>query len=301
MKRFLAALVLLLVASQANAAESRNNIVILLDTSGSMSEQMRTVRQSKWDAAKSALINVVDQIPENTNIGLLLFNPEDWRYDLGPVNKADLTRAIQSAQITDRSGTPLGTYMKKGVDRLLQEREKSFGYGTYKLLIVTDGDPTNEPSGLVDKFLPDILARGITVECIGVSMASHSVLKDKVHKYMSADDPTSLTQQIQSTVLAEVSLEDGVGGFEELSGIPTPTAEAIISTLSTSGNHPIGENPPKVIVDQETGQTQVVPGGPINPTQADSGMGIIGVVLIVVVVVVLAFLFCGCVLSGNRY
>lgn len=302
MKRMLTALALLFVASTTFAAEGRNNIVILLDTSGSMSEQMTTVRESKWNAAKKSLIAVVDQIPADTNVGLLLFNPEDWKYDLGPVDRAGLIRAIQNAQITQRSGTPLGTYIKKGVDRLLEEREKAFGYGTYKLLVVTDGDPTNEPRGLVDKYLPDVLSRGITVECIGVSMARSSILKDKVHKYMSADDPDSLTQQIVASVQAEVATDD-VSGFEELGDLHVNTAEAILTTLSTTGNHPIGEEPPKVVVDKVTGQTTVIPGGPAPQVEAaeEGGMGVFGTILLIVVVVLLVLGGLGVMSGGNRY
>lgn len=283
MKTMLSLLVLLFLTTHVHAVEGRNNIVILLDTSASMQEQMRTVRQSKWDAAKASLINVVDQIPDNTNIGLLLF--ESWEYDLSLVNKTILTKAINNAQITPRSGTPLGTYIKKAADRLLEEREKAFGYGTYKLLIVTDGDPTNEPRGLVEKYLPDVLSRGITVECIGVSMSSSSILKDKVHKYMSADDPASLNQQIQNTVLAEVSLQDGGfnGGFDFMSGIAEETAKSIISTLSTVGNHPIGEKPPKITkVDQQ--QEPVFP-NTSTPVQEDASY------IFVVVGVLILFLF----------
>ena len=281
MKTILYFLVLLLLVTPAYAVESRSNIVILLDTSASMQEQMKTTRESKWDAAKQSLLNVVDQIPEDTNIGLLLF--ESWKYDLKPVDKMELTAAIKNSQITPYSGTPLGTYIKKAVDRLLEEREKSFGYGTYKLLVVTDGDPTNEPYGLVEKYLPEVLSRGITVECIGVSMANSSILKDKVHKYMSADDPTSLTQQIQSTVLAEVSLQDGVdGGFDFMSGIADDTAKAIITTLSTSGNHPIGEKPPVIEVDQ-TSDTNV-PDQNVASGDSESGSGFpIAAVLLIVI------------------
>jgi uncharacterized protein YegL len=283
MKTIFSFAMLLLFVTQVHAAEDRNNIVILLDTSSSMQEQMRAVRQSKWDAAKTALIDVVDQIPENTNIGLLLF--ENWKYDLQPVDKAELTRAIQNAQITPQSGTPLGTYIKEAADRLLKEREKAFGYGTYKLLVVTDGDPTNEPRGLVEKYLPEVLSRGITVECIGVSMANSSILKDKVHKYMSADDPTSLTQQIQSTVLAEVSLEDGVdGGFDFMSGIPDETAQVIITTLSTTGNHPIGEKPP-VIVDVTDQSNTTVPQNQQVETSSN-GPGIFFVIIAMFVLIV---------------
>lgn len=247
----------ILFASTLQGAEIRNNVVILLDTSSSMEEQMRSVRKTKWQAAKDSLLQTVSQIPENTNIGLLLFEPEGWKYPLGPVDKDKLIYAINQSQITPSSGTPLGTYMKAAVDQLLDMRDKSFGYGSYKLLVITDGDPTNEPNGLVDEYLVDILSRGIRVECIGVDMAQDSILSVKVDNYMSADDPESLTKQIQETVLAELPQEDSVQGFEEIAALPDTTAAAIIETLSTTGNYPIGEDPPQLIVQEEVQSVDV--------------------------------------------
>ena len=297
MMRSLLTMAILLIAGTMQAAENKNNVVILLDTSGSMQEQMRTVHETKWNAAKTALSNVVDQIPEDTNVGLLLFNPEDWIYDLGPVNKDELKTAINNASITPQSGTPLGTYLKKAADRLLQARDKAFGYGTYKLLVVTDGDPTNEPQNLVDQYLPDIVSRGITVECIGVSMEEASVLKSKVHKYMSADDPSSLETQIQTTVLAEVSMDDSFeeDAFAELSGISEPIADTIINTLSTTGNHPIGTKPRRII-DQNTSSgdfSQVV-----NENQGSATLHTFFLTLLCVVLGIIFLAFIAAMLSS---
>ena len=118
-----------------------NNVVIVLDASGSMNDVMRGTTVQKMKAAKSALIKVIDQIPENTNVGLLVFGSsnvqDDWVYPLGPINREMLETAIQLPMPEGR--TPLGAYIKKGADRLLDQRKKQFGYGTYRLLVVTDG------------------------------------------------------------------------------------------------------------------------------------------------------------------
>ena len=86
--------------------------------------------------------------------------------------------------------------MKRGADALLKAREKQFGYGTYRLLIVTDGE-AGDPR-LVESFTPDIISRGITIDVIGVEMPSRHTLATRVHSYRNANDPESLRQAISS-------------------------------------------------------------------------------------------------------
>jgi hypothetical protein len=77
-------------------------------------------------------------------------------------------------------------------------------------------------------------------------MASRHTLATKVHSYRNANDPESLKQAI-SEVFAEVASGDaGPGGenaFELIADLPEATASAMLKSLSTSGNQPIGEAP----------------------------------------------------------
>ncbi|MBL4640388.1 MAG: hypothetical protein JKX86_01115, partial [Verrucomicrobiales bacterium] len=97
-----------------------------------------------------------------------------------------------------------------------------------------------------EAYTPDIISRGITIDCIGVEMASRHTLATKVHSYRNANDPESLKQAI-SEVFAEVASGDaGPGGenaFELIADLPEATASAMLKSLSTSGNQPIGEVP----------------------------------------------------------
>lgn len=249
MKWFLS-VCLLLITSFAFAEDGKNNIIILLDNSASMDEQMRSVRETKMNIAKKVLAASVDKIPADTNIGLITF--DGWVYELGIIERPSLIQAINSSNTSRTSGTPLGTYMKKAADRLLQEREKSIGSGTYKLLVVTDGNPTNEPAGLVEKYLPDILSRGLKIECIGVDMALNHNLSNKVHRYMKADDPKSFQENLNK-VLGEIQVgKDDLTGFEEIQGLPEPVVKAVIEKLTAHENYPIGEQAPKKVIFEET-------------------------------------------------
>jgi len=223
-----------------------DNVVIILDGSGSMQEPMAAGGLTKMQAAKQALHEVLSQLPPTTQVGLLVFSSnmrDDWPYPLGPLDAGRLTAAIDS--VAPGGSTPLGQYIKKGGDRLLQQRSKQYGYGSYRLLIVTDGEA--QDTKYVDRYTPEVVARGITVDVIGVRMQRAHTLATKVHSYRRADDPASLRQAIEE-VMAEVSAGDvtdstGADAFELLAAIPPEVAGAMVTSLSASGNTPIGEKP----------------------------------------------------------
>ena len=241
------AFALLFVGGSARSEDVyHDNVVIILDASGSMAEFMRRTGTRKMAAAKAALREVLRQVPETTHVGLLVFSGRNvrnhWVYPLGPRDDARLIKAIDLP--VPGGGTPLGKYIKIGADRLLQERAKQLGYGTYRLLVVTDGEAGDKH--LVEKYTPEVVARGITVDVIGVDMKGTHTLATKVHSYRSADDPMSLKKAI-AEVFAEVSSTGTdaaqAEAFDVLAPIPTGLVTVMIEALSTSGNHPVGERP----------------------------------------------------------
>lgn len=224
--------------------EYHDNVVIVLDASGSMNQRMRGSGVQKMEAAKAALQSVLQNLPQTTHIGLLVFSAkdleDDWVYPLGPREEMRLLEAI--ARPIPESATPLGEYIKMGADRLLAARARQYGYGTYRLLIVTDGD-ASDPQ-LVDRYTPEVLARGIIVDVIGVDMKTDHTLASMAHSYRRANDPDSLERAIRE-VFAELSSDaDDFSmkeAFELIAPIPVECAVAVLQALSTSGNRPIGE------------------------------------------------------------
>ncbi len=249
--------VLLLTASLAAAQEGapvgdttaldRDNVVILLDASGSMRDTMSSSGQPRMDVAKQALSKVVDRIDPRTNVGLLVFSDVDgangWLYDLAPLDRPRLLEAIDRCQAS--GGTPLGEYLKTAADRLLQARQAQRGYGSYRLLIVTDGE-ANDPE-LLGAYLPDVLARGVAVDCIGVDMQDEHALAKQVHSYRRADDPAALEQAV-AAALGEVGAADASDDasqeqYELASALSEEAADAVLNNLTTPVNASIGEGP----------------------------------------------------------
>ena len=213
-----------------------DNVIVVVDASGSMGTPMGGT--DRMSVAREALKQVLGQVPESTHIGVLVFPRGDWVYPLGSRAEQRLNTAIDS--IRSGGGTPLGSYMKRGADALLKARKKQFGYGTYRLLVVTDGEANDR--NLVEGYTPDIISRGITIDVIGVDMESEHTLATKVHTYRSADNPDSLRQAI-TEVFAEVSSADtgqtDEDAFELIADLPKQTASEMLKSLSTTGNDPI--------------------------------------------------------------
>ncbi len=237
-----------LLLPQLLVAESlRDNIVVILDASGSMKHPMRRSGRQKMQVAKEALREVlVRSVKETTNLGILVFSSGNLKNDvltplapLAPEDRVKLEKLIMLPE--PGQGTPLGTYLKKGADMLLRQRETQEGYGTYRLLVVTDGEANDKK--LVDKYLPDILSRGITVDVIGVDMASNHALATRVDSYRKADDPKALAEAI-SEVLAEIGSGDedvpGSDAFTVLETIPSDLASAMLAALTATRDDPIG-------------------------------------------------------------
>jgi len=227
---------------------ARDYVVIVLDASGSMAGKISPdAPLDRMTAAKQALLKVSRRIPTNTHIGLLVFSDprlkDDWVYPLGPRDPDRLRQAILRPQ--PGAGTPLGAYLKKGADRLLEMRTEQHGYGTYRLIVVTDGEA--QDADLVDRYTPEITRKGMTLDVIGVGMAQRHTLARHAHSYRAANDPAALDRAL-SEVFAEVG---GAGGrnavtaadFDLLRSIPLPVAAAALEALGKVENTPIGVAP----------------------------------------------------------
>ena len=214
-------------------------VVVILDDSGSMGEEMRGSHgQWKIDVAKVALVDVIDQLPDDTQIGLLALNQgSSWVVPLGPLDRGQIATAV--APIDAFGGTPLGRYMKIAADELLALRQQQL-YGTYRMLIVTDGEATDR--SVVASYLPDIVARGLLIDVIGVDMARDHSLATDVHSYRRADDPDELRRAL-TEVFAESSGDAagdaGESDFAVIAALPDQFATEALHALVEQDNGPI--------------------------------------------------------------
>ncbi|MEO1482437.1 MAG: vWA domain-containing protein [Myxococcota bacterium] len=278
MLRLSLALLILGSSGIARAQEAYDSIVIVLDGSGSMDGRMGN-GQSKMVAARNALKAVLANAGENTHVGILAFGsvgPGRWVYPLGAIEDLGrLNRAID--RIDAAGGTPLGDCIKQGADALLDDRQTKFGYGSSTLLVVTDGE-ANDP-WFVDEYAPEVVARGIRLDVIGVAMQKDHTLARVAHSYRRANDPKALERAV-SNVIAEVTSQStdaapGEGAFELAAAFEPEMALQVIGALANSGNHPIGEEPPgpASATADDLGDTQAADYGPLEDDDSEGGFG----------------------------
>ena len=269
----------------------KDNIVVILDASGSMQDKFSGDRtKSKMEAAKEALQEVLAKVPDDTYIGLLVFSganiQNEWMYPLGAKDTQKLIAAIHLPQPS--GNTPLGKYIRIGANRLLEQREKQYNYGNYRLLVVTDGEASDADK--VKHYTPEILNRQIRIDVIGVDMKTDHMLAKVVDSYRKADNPGELVAAV-SQILAETGdTGTDVGGedaFEYIAPLSSEIAVDLIQQLTTPpSNTAIVVKPVEATPSQTT-----TPRKSPTPQRRDTGnQGTLWFVVILAVLSVIGFL-----------
>ncbi len=224
------------VLSSTELVVAGENVLIVLDDSGSMNEKMAGgVR--RIDAAKSAIAKVLQQFPDDTKLGLMLLNgdksKQHWAIPLEPLSVVQAIKRVNAVKAD--GGTPLGERMREGADALLQLREKQL-YGNYRLLIVTDGEASDKKQ--LESYLPDVLSRGLVVDAIGVDMRQDHSLATRVHSYRRADDADALSKAVQEVFAEKVDsgATNSDADFALLQALDDLTAQEALSALSKPNN-----------------------------------------------------------------
>ena len=293
--RFILLLSLFIFGLQICSAEDdihKDNIVVILDASGSMQEKFSGDQtKSKMAAAKAALLEVLSKVSEDTHIGLLVFSganiQNEWVYPLGPKEMQRLTAAIQLPQPS--GNTPLGRYIRIGANRLLEQREKQYNYGNYRLLVVTDGEASDPDK--VKYYTPEILNRQLRVDVIGVDMTTDHMLAKVVDSYRKADNPGELVAAVSQILAETVDTGRDVSGedaFEYIAPLSDEIAADLIQRLTTPpSNTAIAIKP----AEPRPSPTPATPKQtPTAQQQGTENRGMLWFVVVLVIIAVAGFL-----------
>ena len=249
--KFIIAILAMLLPSTVLGAHL--NVVVVLDGSGSMGSRFSRSQDkiSKMDAAKQSLIQVLSDLPEDTNLGIICFssNVNGWLVKPGPVNKSDLKTSIMS--IKDGGGTPLGKYMKEGANALLELRAKQKS-GIYKLIIITDGESSDDViTPLTGRY--GILSKGLKIEAIGVDMSTSHTLATSI-PYCSAGNEDELKVAVKKVLAESTGAKDHSEDYDLIAPIPPEIALAALQALTEYDNTPVGVKPKNAIeVESKSG------------------------------------------------
>lgn len=172
----------------------KKNYYLIFDGSGSMQgEKLRT--------AKKALLEFIKIIPDEANIGLLVFddNGISERVNLGR-DRTKLEEEINSV-VADR-GTPLKSAISMAYQSLEMQGHRQQGYGEYHMVIVTDGEASTgeDPRGSVDAIIG---YSPIVIHTLGFQIGqNHSLNQPGKTLYKSATNLDELSRGLEN-VLAE--------------------------------------------------------------------------------------------------
>lgn len=181
---------------------TRKNYYIVFDGSGSMAGSKCASGSTKETVAKRAVSQFIDQIDEQDNVGLFIFDGQGGseRIPLGIGNRDTLKNSIQRSSAN--GGTPLHTAIETGVRKLAGQAARQLEYGEYHLVIITDGEASGneDPSRIVASAL---VKTPIIIHTVGFCINDeHSLNQPGKILYKSADNPKALSEGLAS-VLAE--------------------------------------------------------------------------------------------------
>lgn len=180
-----------------------SNYYLILDGSGSMGDSSCSGNYgTKLNSAKNALDVFFEKLPQDSNLGLYVFDyyNSSERLPLKRHSNDELTKQIKAVKAG--GGTPLSTSITRGVAALTAQAQKQLGYGEYNLVVITDGEANgNEnPDRIVKSMLQDT---PIVLHTIGFCIGEQHALNQKGYTlYRSANNPSELTSSLNA-VLAE--------------------------------------------------------------------------------------------------
>lgn len=213
LKSFLIA-ALLLGPAPARAAEAEpkdTDLIIVFDTSGSMSDSVPGGR--KLDIAKAAMWKFVDSLPRNVHVGLVAFNGHCGVRVVEPLRKGtpEARAALRASMASLRAdgSTPIGDALALASKLLASSKNKR------RIVVMTDGEETCAESRLgtaSDAAWKD----GIKVYAIGFAFGQEPSRNfRRIGIYKDANDDKQL-----ASVFTDIrkSLEKETGKFDESKG-----------------------------------------------------------------------------------
>lgn len=157
-------------------------LLLVLDVSGSMKEDDKS-GESKMDAAKKALTEVVNNLPADSQVGLRVYGakvkggkptPEACAdtqlvQPIGPIDKAALTNEINS--FTPKGETPIAYSLEKSLEDVGDT-------GKRNIILVSDGEESCVPDPC--EAIKKVIGSGIDLQIDTVGLAVNSKAKEEL-------------------------------------------------------------------------------------------------------------------------
>ncbi len=196
---------------QANGEQStQRNFYFIVDGSGSMQEEC--AGEIKLNGAKRAITQFLQKVPEDVNLGLLVFGAYEENNGIKEVvalnsdNRGEFQTAINA--IVSDGGTPLSNATDFAMERLVEQYKKQLGYGEYRLIIVTDGE-ANEPALFHNSLIQTQQYPFVAIYGIGLCVEADNTLKSVAYSYTDAGNYEELGKALEQAIAELPSFDPG--------------------------------------------------------------------------------------------
>lgn len=183
------------------------NYYVILDGSGSMSEQQCYGDGTKMAVARESLAAFARLVPGSANLGLSIFinNRIEELVPLGQDNRQEFIAAVRATYPSGQ--TPLRSAMETGFGKLTDQARRQLGYGEYMLVVVTDGlaSPGEDPTGIVHTILDQT---PVAIQTIGFCIGDNHPLNIPGRTVFKAANSEDELRRGLEDVLAESATFD---------------------------------------------------------------------------------------------
>ena len=191
---------------ESTTTTAEGKLVLLLDSSGSMKESAGG--QTKIAAAKAALKDVLNRLPDDSQVGVRVFGAKVFSakdagactdtqnvVPVGPLDRNAITKAV--AGYKPYGETPIGNALKGAAKDLGSDGKRT-------IVLLSDGEPTCSPDPC--KVAKDLRAQGVdlTVNVVGLNVSgkARSALQCIADAgggtYYGVDEPDELASSLVS-------------------------------------------------------------------------------------------------------
>lgn len=174
----------------------KRNIILIFDDSGSM-------KGSPLARAKKATISLAQSLTNEYNFGLYGLNNQ-YVIPLIPIEGVINNVADKINSLGAGGGTPITDAINESVNYLSIQKQDQADYGSYTIIIVTDGAADDNDTML--KAVDLAISHGINMKTIGLDIGNHGLRK--VTHFVEASSTDELTAALKKAVKAEIP-DDG--------------------------------------------------------------------------------------------
>ncbi len=215
----------------AEPSDSKTNVVLVLDVSGSMAGDRIT-------QAKNALVGVLTKLPDDANVGVIQFNGNyNWLVPIGRLNRPSAIAQIR--RIGVGGNTAIGdalTAASRGLEQHRQRLGPRAEGAKFQIVLMSDGDNTAGRNPV--DAIAEVSQTGQRLDVIGVEFVDKNIratlarygFSNAYHEVHEASRLFQTLKQVLNLESVKVS-GGGAGDISVLANVPPDVLNALLQAI----------------------------------------------------------------------